>query len=105
MDIHTLRAAIGFERFECKDNKLPYKVGDKVRVKTHVNRSGSAFSQMAEEAIFGGYVETTEGLKALVMMTEREDDKGNYDYLVVPTNHLRPPAAVCLHSAYKKNAR
>jgi hypothetical protein len=90
----NVRSLVGFDRFEARFDDLPngtaeFKLNQPVRVKSNPNKSGSAFSQMVEFAIFGGYLDTADGIKALVVYTERENDDGSFDYGLVMLSQIR----------------
>lgn len=93
-NVLKVREILGFDRFEAFHENLPegtpvFKVTQPVRVKTNPNKSGSAFSQMTEYAVFGGYLDTAEGVKALVVYTERENDDGSFDHGLVKITQVR----------------
>lgn len=92
MDIQSLRAKLAFGTYECKQPvDCPFAINEVVSVRVHPTKSGSAYGGMAEPARVGGFIDTVEGTKALVMFTDREDDRGDYDYELVLVSQLRPP--------------
>jgi hypothetical protein len=95
--IETTRSRSGFARFELVNPSPAAQeslarfpgAGEMCRVMLNPNRSGSAFSSMWEFAAIAGFLETADGLKAMVVFTEREADDGNYDWAFVPITSLR----------------
>lgn len=93
MDIQSLRLKLAFATYECaQPDDCPFGIDDQVSVRVHPTKSGSAYAQMSEPARVGGFIDTIEGTKALVMFTEREDDQGDLDYELVLLSQLRVPA-------------
>ncbi len=100
MSILNIKLKTNFARYEClvecmskqlldQVAHLP-SVGNLCQVRLHPEAKSSAFSQMWEPAILGGYIESEQGLKALVIFTEREDADGDEDFEFVPVAVLRP---------------
>jgi hypothetical protein len=95
--LEQVKDSIGFARFELVNPSPAAQeslarfpgAGEMCRVMLNRNRSGSAFSSMWEFAAIAGFVETADGLKAMVVFTEREADDGNYDWAFVPITSLR----------------
>ncbi len=97
MDIYSLRAKLAFSNYECpRPESSPFEISDRVVVRVHPTKSGSAFGQMTEPAIVGGYVDTIDGVKVLVMYIDREDLYGEFDYELVLLRQVRhlPPVPV-----------
>ena len=96
--IKALRNKVEFEVFEVdlkmnpeyRDvlSKLP-KVTEECRVKHSLLSVKSAFGGMWEYAVICGYTNTMDGLKALVLFTERELVDGDYDWALVPVAQIK----------------
>ena len=95
-EIERLKEHIGFERFELVNPSPAAReslarfpaVGEMCRV-SNKNKTGSAFSSMWEYAAIAGFLETADGLKAMVVFTERESADDGYDWAFVPVTTLR----------------
>jgi hypothetical protein len=107
--IAGVRARVLFEKFEMTDkdasqdeldqlSRLP-SVGTACIARTHGNnKSGSAFCQIQEQALVGGYLRTPDGLKALIVFHDRpKSEEGYYDFAFllvaqVKRNKIKTPA-------------
>jgi hypothetical protein len=59
-------------------------------VKTHPNKSGSAFAQMTEYGIVAGFMRGHDtSIRVLVVLTERPNDDGSYDYAFFPIKQIK----------------
>ena len=97
--IRIVRNRIGFDRFELdlsslsrdqRDVMRKYpKVGAPARVKLHPQAKSSAYGQMWEYVLVAGYMQGDQGVKALVIFTEREDDQGELDFAFVDVNQIK----------------
>lgn len=94
--IDKIKERVGFSRFEIvnpspalQENLARFpKVGYLCRVRLNKNKTGSAFSAMWEFAAVAGYMETADGLKAMVVFTERESADADLDWAFVPVATL-----------------
>lgn len=99
--IAGVRARVMFDKFELTDqeanqlerdqlNKLP-ATGNACIARTHGNnKSGSAFCQIQEQALVGGYMRTADGLKALIVFSDRpKDENGYYDFAFLPVAQVK----------------
>lgn len=96
--VDHLKERVGFTRFEISIPspeveavlaQLP-EVGHLCRVRLNKNKTGSAYSSMWEYAAVAGYTETADGLKAMVVFTERESADKDHDWAFVPVAALMP---------------
>ena len=93
-----VREAINFDQFKLDPALITNQERDQLLripqldsgcvVRTHPTKSGSAFSQMEEPAILAGLIRADEGIKALVVFTERPV-KTRYDFGFVSLNQIR----------------
>lgn len=98
--IVSLKDRIGFGRFELDYtalsdaqqhilSSLP-KAGRHCRVRRAGPKTASAYCQMWEFAVIGGYMQSADGVKALVLFTEREDaDTDELDWAFVCVSSIR----------------
>ena len=98
--IDSLKDRIGFERFELDYTALSEaqqrvlavlpKAGQRCRVRRAGPKTASAYCQMWEFAVIGGYMQSVDGVKALVLFTEREDaDTDELDWAFVCVSSIR----------------
>lgn len=96
--IERIKARIGFERFELKLNAATREQklllaskpspGRPCRVKLFSDAK-SAYGQMWEYAVVGGYIESDRGIKAFVIFTERENADGDEDFGFVDLRQIK----------------
>lgn len=98
-NIVSLRERIGFDKFglslasmdqaqRAVVSKLP-GIGDKCLIKLHPEAKSSAFGQMVEPAIVAGFIDTNTGIKALVILFERESVDDDESYMFAPVSTIR----------------
>lgn len=97
--LERIKDKIRFEQYELRSrtcskeqqqelSSLP-KLFSVCRLRMHPKARSSAYGQMWEYVMVGGYTQTPDGIKALVIFTERESaDIEEPDWLLVPATSL-----------------
>lgn len=97
--IEQVRARIGFAKFEldittCTLDELVLMIntpeeGTACKAYPNAPVAGSAFSQMYEHALHGGFIRCPSGIKVLVIYTERPATWHGYEFEMLPLERIK----------------